>query len=164
MGPHAAEVRRITETLDVAAARRLWRHMAPHLHQPANDHEMLLQLHYQRTQMKSMPLKLRVYSDRWLVDHGYPTAMPDKLRALGDRLYPRVVEGVGISVAVSSEFMRPVGDALVHAQAVVVADAYNSGPVVDPVKLKAAMEEARLAEKRRLLGSVSVSLRSLQRV
>lgn len=150
--------------LDVVAARRLWQHVAPHLHQPANDHEALIMLHHARTRSNVVRLRDRVYSERWLVDQGYPSALPDELRALGDRLYPRIVEGVGISVAVSSEFMRPVGDALVHAQAVVVADAYNSGPVVDPVKLKAAMEEARLAEKKRLLGSVSVSLRSLQRV
>lgn len=151
------------EELDVVAARRLWRHVNPHLHQPANDHETLLMLHHARTQSNVIRLRERVYSDRWLVEHGYPTAMPDNLRALGDRLYPRIVEGVGISVAVSSEFMRPVGDALVQAQAAVVADAYNSGSV-DTVKLKAAMEEARIAEKKRLLGSVSVSLRSLQRV
>lgn len=150
--------------LDVVAARRLWQHVAPHLHQPANDHEALIMLHHARTRSNVVRLRDRVYSERWLVDQGYPSALPDELRALGDRLYPRIVEGVGISVAVSSEFMRPVGDALVHAQAVVVADAYNSGPVVDAVKLKAAMEEARLAEKKRLLGSVSVSLRSLQRV
>lgn len=152
------------EELDVVAARRLWQHVNPHLKQPANDHETLLMLHHARTQSNVIRLRERVYSDRWLFDHGYPTALPDNLRKLGDRLYPRIVEGVGISVAVSSEFMRPVGDALVHAQAVVVADAYNSGPVVDAAKLKVAMEEARLAEKKRLLGSVAVSLRSLQRV
>jgi hypothetical protein len=63
---HAAAFAHCLMTLDVAAARRLWAHVNPHLPQPANDIEMLTTLHVARLQSKTVPRALKDYSKRWL--------------------------------------------------------------------------------------------------
>jgi len=95
---HAAEFRRCLDDLDVDAARRLWAHVMPHLAQPQSNSEALATLHYARTQAQSTAQRKRFYSHRWLLDHGFPSGLPDHLRPWAERMYPAVVEGTGIAV------------------------------------------------------------------
>lgn len=147
---HAAEFRRCLEQCDVAAIRRLWAHVSPHLPQPASDTEALATIHRARTETKSIPLKLRAYSHRWLAERNLPSGLPDELRPAAERMYPRVVEAVGISVNAKSEWLRPVARAMQGAMSDAVMDAYAHGKT-DPVFVKARMMEARELVKARLL-------------
>src|SRR6266403_1167373 len=97
--------RRCLIDLDVAAARKLWAQTRPGFVRPDNDKEMLIVLHHARTQASSIALRQRAWSHRWLLDHGYPSGLPDKLKPRAERIYPRVVEAVGISVNARSELL-----------------------------------------------------------
>jgi hypothetical protein len=73
-----------------------------------SDAEALVTLHHARTQAESIALKLRAWSHRWLLEHGYPSGLPDHLKPSAERIYPRVVEGVGISVNFRSPILQPI--------------------------------------------------------
>jgi hypothetical protein len=130
------------EQCDVPMARRMSAHLFPHLPQPTTDAEALVMLHRARTEMPSMPLKLRAYSHRWLLDHGYPSALPDELKPRAERMYPVVTEGVGISVH-TSRLLRPVGLMIRGAMEGAVMDAYAGAKTPDPAFVRARMMEAR---------------------
>lgn len=142
-----AEFRAILIDLDVWAARLAWSDIAPHLPQPASNEEALITLHMARTATQTIPPRLRYYSHRWLVDHGYPSQLPDRKRAPAERMYPRKVDAVG--VAVKSAFPE-VRDAIGGAMSNAVADRYANGDR-DPVIVRAAMMEARARERRGLM-------------
>lgn len=76
---HGAEFRRCLMELDVRGARKLWAHVAPHL-ATNSDKEALFTLHLARTGANSIPVKLRVYSDRWLRERGVGSMLPKHLR------------------------------------------------------------------------------------
>jgi hypothetical protein len=141
---HSAEFRRCLEECDVPAVRKLWRHLAPHLHQPANDQEALATIHRARSEAAWMHLRPRAYSHRWLLDHGYPSALPDELRPRAERIYPRVVEGVGISVNAASELLKPAVQFVRQAMSDAVMEAYADGRT-DTDFIKARMAAARHA-------------------
>lgn len=139
---HSAEMRRCLVDFDVEAAMRLWKHISPNMPQPKNVAEGLIVLHHARTQSESIPLKLRAYSHRWLCDHGIPSGLPDRLRPSAERIYPRVVEAVGVSVQALSEASIPLAKAMERAMSDAVAEAYADGKR-DPGFVKARMAEAR---------------------
>ncbi|GAA2888082.1 hypothetical protein GGQ99_004792 [Aminobacter niigataensis] len=143
--------RRCLVELDVAGARALWREVSPHLRQPANDVETLFMLHRARTEAASIDLKLRAYSHRWLVDNGYPSGLPDTLRPRAERLYPRVVDAVGVCVRPSSSDMIPLAKEVERAMSDAIADAYAEGRKY-PEFVRARMLEARAATRKKLLG------------
>src|SRR5579872_6695472 len=124
MTKHSAEFRRCLVELDVAGVRKLWRHVSPHLPQPASDADALATIHVARTQTESIPLKLRAWSHRWLLDHGFPSMLPDPLKPSAERLYPRVVEGVGISVNFRSPILQPITGLVRGAMEDAVSEAY----------------------------------------
>lgn len=138
------DFRRILEDCDVAAARLAWSKLAPHLPQPKSDEDALITLHRARTEAQSVPFKKRAYSHRWLLDHGLPSGLPDGLRPLSERIYPKVAEAVGISVKARSEAMRPVAQAVERAMADAVAEAYSDG-MKDPAFVRARMNDAKAA-------------------
>ena len=82
----------------VTDIRALWRVVCPHLPQPRDDQEAALMMHRARTQTNSIPLKERAYSHRWLIERGLPSGLPDHLRPRAERMYPTVVDAVGIAV------------------------------------------------------------------
>jgi hypothetical protein len=151
MHPHAGEFRRCLEQLDVAAIRKLWRHVSPHLAQPKDDAEALISLHHARTQTESIPLKLRAWSHRWLLDHGMPSGLPDHLKARAERLYPHVVEGVGISVNFRSPILQPITSHVRGAMEDAVSEAY-ADKRTEPAFLKARMQEAKQTTIHKLVG------------
>src|SRR5882724_6378311 len=122
--PHAAEFRRCLEECDISAVRKLWWHLAPDLHKPASDHEALATIHRARTEAVWMHLRLRAYSHRWLLDHGYPSALPDELKPKAERLYPQIVEAVGISVNTVSSRLKPLAVIIRQNMADAVMEAY----------------------------------------
>jgi hypothetical protein len=86
----SAAMRSILKDLDVHAAKRAWGE--------PDDAKTLVMLHMARTAAKSIPMGLRAYSHRWLVDHGLPSQLPDELKPKAERMYPQVVSAVGIAV------------------------------------------------------------------
>lgn len=147
----AAAFKRCLEQLDVEGIRKLWRHVSPHLHQPATEHETLATLHRARTQCRAIGLRLRAYSHKWLLDHGYGSGLPDELKPVAERIYPRKVEGVGVAVRMPKAFAA-AGEEIQREMNVVILDEYNSKPVVNPSKLHLGMLEARDRTKRALFG------------
>jgi hypothetical protein len=150
MNPHSAEFRRCLVELDVAGIRALWRHTSPHLAQPKTDAEALVTLHHARTQADSVALKLRAYSHRWLLDNGFPSGLPDRLKPSAERIYPRVVESVGISVNFRSAILKPIGKLVRGAMENAVLDAYAEKRT-EPEFLRARMTEARETAIRKLV-------------
>lgn len=62
---HGAEFRRCLVDLDVDGVMKLWGHVAPHLAGMTRS-GALYSLHLARTQAKSIPLLMQLYSQRWL--------------------------------------------------------------------------------------------------
>lgn len=143
---HAAEMRRCLEDLDVVAVRRLWRHVAPNMPQPKSDSDALIILHHARTQSAVVLLKHRAYSHRWLCDRGLPSGLPDNLKPHAERMYPKIVGSVGISV--NSKY-RQVREEIHDAMADVVENAYADRKE-DPEYIKPRMREARFRAQKRL--------------
>jgi hypothetical protein len=135
------EFARCLEELDVAAATALWPVVFPGQPVPNSD-GITIFLHYARTESQAMPLRLRVYSHRWLTERGMPSGLPDELRQKADRLYPRIVEAVGVGVKAFSEATVPLARAIERAMSDAVADCYANGDR-DPAIVKARMDEAR---------------------
>ena len=143
---HHAEFRRCLVDLDLAGARAIWAAVAPHLPQPNGDTEALATLHLARTSSASIAGRLRFYSHRWLLDRGLPSQLPDRLKPRAERLYPRIAEGVGISVnSKYPEVIRCVRGAMEYA----VQDAYADGRS-EPAFVSRRMREARQRELRGL--------------
>jgi hypothetical protein len=127
-------------TLDVKRARRMWGEVCPHLPQPKTDAEMLVQLHLARTSANSIPLRLRAYSHRWLLDHGHPSLLPDSLKSKAEQLCPKVVSAVGLSVnSKVPELKRLVHEAMSNA----VLEAIDDGKLDDSDHVKRRMDAAR---------------------
>jgi len=150
-GEHGAEFRRCLIDLDVAAAERLWAHVNPHLPQPRDRWETLVMLHRARTEARSVPLRLRAYSHRWLCDEGLPSGLPDALRPVAERMYPVIATGVGISVNFTAQGLRPAKDIIERAMADSVENSFADG-VHDPQVVKARMFEAKAKTMRQLFG------------
>lgn len=151
MSDHSAEFRRCLAELDIAMMRKLWRHVSPHLPQPNTDEETLSAMHLARTQARSMPLKLRAYSHRWLTERSFPSQLPDHLRPKAERMYPRIVDAVGISVNAKSEFIKPIVPLLRGAMETAVLESYAEGQK-DPSIIKNRMNEAKKTTMRKLVG------------
>lgn len=136
------EFRRCLEQCDVAGARAIWLHVAPHLPQPMDDSEVLTTIHCARTAAGTIPFRLRAYSHAWLTERGLPSGLPDKLRPRAERMYPRVVEGVGIAV-LTSPARRELGRAIERAMTDAVAECYADGDT-EPSVVRARVQEARV--------------------
>lgn len=129
---YGAAFRRCLEDVDVAGMRKLHAHVMPHV--PAgSDKDILVSIHHARTQAESMPMKARAWSHRWLLDHGYPSGLPDHLKPTAEREYPRVVEATGFTMNFGSQIMReilaPIVPLVSKAVEEVILDEY-SGAVV----------------------------------
>lgn len=151
MPDFSAEFRRCLVDLDIAAMRRLWQHVSPHLPQPKTDEQTLAALHLARTQARSIPPRLRAYSHHWLTERGLPSQLPDNMRPKAERWYPTVVEAVGISVNAKSELLKPIVPLLRSEMENSVLETMADG-VKDPSIIKARMLEAKSSAARRLVG------------
>jgi hypothetical protein len=148
---HNDEFARCLATCDVAGIRKLWAHVSPHLPQPQNDHETLVTIHHARTQVHSFSLRLRAYSHRWLIDNGYPSALPDELKPKAERMYPRIVDGVGIACGGTSEIGRALAPIIQGVMSDAVLECY-ADKRTEPLFVKARMMEARKRTVAKLIG------------
>lgn len=82
---HANEFRRCLVDCDVTGLMKLWRHVAPQLHQ-FDEKGTLAALHMARAEANTIPLALRQYSDRWLRERGLGSLLPEHLRPIGWRV------------------------------------------------------------------------------
>lgn len=155
---HAGEMRRCLLELDVAAHRRLHRHLCPHHDQPATDREALITMHLARAMRADLPLKARAYSHRWLLDNGLPSPLPDNLKPMADRLYPRVAEAVMVSAMARSDMFKPAAALIQNAMVAVAEDTFATDKKVDHIKLRADLREARVVAINQLFGRVLAPL------
>jgi len=140
------------EELDVEGIRSLWHIIAPKMPQPKNDLEALVTLHMARTSASFLVPRQRYYSHRWLLDHGYPSQLPDDEKPKADRMYPKIVSGVGISVNTTSELFRPIMIQVRSAMENAVLEVYADGHADDILLIKQRMNEARHGVVKKLLG------------
>ena len=136
--------REALETLDVALARKIWHHVMPHLPQLTSDTEALIVLHAARTAADTITFKRRAYSHAWLMERGYPSQLPDRLRRSAERIYPITVPAVGIAVYNRT----PVALAIRRA----MEDAVLDAGFKDSELTKRAIRSARARARRQLLG------------
>jgi hypothetical protein len=148
---HAAAVRRCLEELDVDGMARLQAEAMPHLPATPPD-QMLGGLHYARTASEAMADRLRFYSHRWLLDHGYPSGLPDRLKPAAERAYPKVAAAVGISVNARSALFKPLVPHVRGAMESAVLEADADGLLHDTPHVRARMAEARAKTIRQLIG------------
>lgn len=148
---HSAELKRCLEQCDIAAIRRLAKHIWPHLPQPKTDGEALMSIHHARTQARNINLRLRAYSHCWLVDRGLPSGLPDELKPKAERMYPRVVSAVGISIGGISEIGQMIAPIIQRSMSDAVLECYADNKM-NPEFVKKRMQEARKNTMRRLLG------------
>ena len=141
-------------TLDVPLARKIWQEQFSHLESPKSDEEMLAMLHVARTQNPMINLRFRSYSHRWLIERGLPSMLPDELKQSAERMYPRMVSSVGISVNSNSPIVHPIIPFVQSAMENAVLEVYADGKQEDIKLLKQRMEEARLMTVRKLLGKI----------
>lgn len=146
-----SEIRNLLEAGDVEGLRAFWRKAAPHLPQPESREQAEIVMHRARTEAASVSLRARAWSHRWLCDRGIPSGLPDDLKPKAERIYPRIVTAVGISVKAQSRHLKPIAAIVERAMADAVEDAYADGRT-DPEFVKARMTEARERAWRSVMG------------
>lgn len=153
---YGSAFRRCLVELDVNGMRKLHAHVSPHLPSPGDDRLVLATMHRARTQLRTMALKDRAYSHRWLLDHGYPSGLPDELKPRAERLYPRVVAATGFSANFGPKLLKPLKHPVEHAVGEVILDAYGTDKVdkIDHAKLRGAMLEKKDETVRKLVGRI----------
>ncbi len=137
---------------DVAGLRALWSTHFAHLPQPADDGQAEIMLHRARTEAGTVPFRTRAWSHRWLVERGLPSGLPDDLRPRAERLWPRRVETVGISVNAGSAVLRPLLGEVQRAMEAEVLELYTHSASPDPALVRARLAAAR-AETLKKLGA-----------
>lgn len=139
------EYRRCLIDLDIEGIVRVWK--ATNMPMPEDRGDVLACLHMARTASRSVPLTMRSYSHRWLLDHGLPSQLPDHLKSRAERLYPQTTHAVGISV--NSKY-PVVQKAISGVMREAVLEAYADGHQDEPEKVKQRMQEARFRERKGL--------------
>lgn len=149
----ASDLRALLEAGDVEQCRAHFAAHAPHLPQAETREQAEIVMHTARTMTKGLTLRARAWSHRWLRERGLPSSLPDELKPKAERIYPRVVEGVLISVLNrrGMEEAKPLVEADI---AEVVADAYARGKT-DPAYISGLMADAKARSIRSLFGRVA---------
>lgn len=148
-----SEFRQLLEQGDVQAIRGAWAQLFPHLPQVETYEQAEVVMHHARTQMQSIAFKHRAWSHRWLTERSLPSGLPDTLRPRAERLYPVVVDAVGVSINTSVPQLRPAMLEVRRDVCDAVEDAYAAGHK-DPVFLKQRMNEVRDQSIRKLFGRI----------
>jgi hypothetical protein len=147
MNPHEV-MRRALEEHDVITCCKLWQIVAPRMPQPKTDAESYFIMHHACTQADNVSLRSRAYSHRWLLDHGYPSGLPDELKPKAERMFPKIVDAIGIACGgppgtTAKPWHTEIREAMEH----VVLDHYADG-IKDPKIIKPRM----LAVRKKLTG------------
>lgn len=145
------QFRQLLEAGDFKTLRRGWAELMPNMPQPRTDAEAEQTMHVARTVSVSIPFRLRAYSHRWLTERNLPSQLPDNLRPRAERMYPQVVEAVGIGVNFTSRWMKPAAAEVQGAMSDAVEECFADGER-DPVVVKARMFEAKEKTMKALFG------------
>lgn len=145
------DFRAALEAGDVRKLRRMWSAWFPHLPQPSSAEQAETVMHYARTQAETVSFKARAWSHRWLTERSLPSGLPDRLKPSAERIYSRIVEGVGISVNCRNPVLKPAMVEVRKAMEDVVADCYANGDTA-PELVRALMFEAREKTMHSLFG------------
>jgi len=145
------EFRDCLERGDFHTMRQLWARVATHLPQPEDDAAAEASLHMARTQANSLALRLRAYSHRWLTERGLPSQLPETLRAPAERLYPQIVEAVGISINSSNDHLKPLAKEAERRAGIAVEEMYADGDT-DPEVVKKRIQEVKTNVMRSAIG------------
>lgn len=137
-----ADFRRCLESGDVDGLRAAWAAVMPELPQPETREQAEIVMHRARTEAECLPLRARAYSHRWLTERLLPSGLPDHLKPGAERLYPRVVDAVGVSINFRSRLLKPASRIVERSMCDAVEDAYAAGRK-EPAFVKARMTEAR---------------------
>lgn len=132
---------RCLSEVDISGIRRLWHHISPNI-PPMNDDKTFVAIHMARTQTASLPISSRAFSHRWLCDNGFQSYLPDDLKPKAERLYPKIVTSVGISVNFKSAILKPAAKIIERAMCDAVEDAYAEKKT-DADYLRRVMSDAR---------------------
>lgn len=135
------EFRSALERGDLAQVRRIWKRVAPNMPQPETDGDAAVVMHRARSEAETISFDARAWSHRWLEERAFPSGLPDQLKPRAERIYPRTVGAVGISINVSP-YLKPAAIEVRHAMENAVEDAYADGRT-DPAFVSQRMEEAR---------------------
>jgi hypothetical protein len=138
--------------LDVKGIRQLWHLIAPQMPQPKDDADALATMHYARTLMGSLSSRQRFYSHRWLLDHNMLSGLPDELKPSAERMYPKTVSAVGLSVNSRSDWLKPAVPLIRGAMETAIQEAYADGKADDVKFIKRRMAEAKTVATRKLFG------------
>lgn len=146
----SAEFRSLLENMDVAGLRRAWHKIAPGAPQPKSDREVIATAHVARTLTETLGLKLRAYSHRWCLDNGIPSQLPDVLKPTAERMYPRAVESVGISVNFAPGLADAEGFVRGHMEQSVI-ESYDK-KILDTSIIRSRMMDAKLIGMKKAFG------------
>jgi hypothetical protein len=146
-------MRRALEDHDLLTCCKVWETVAPGMPQPQDGDKARVIMHMACTAAANVSLKSRAYSHRWLLDHGYPSQLPDELKPKAERMYPQIVDAVGIACGGTSELGRAIAPFVQRAMEDVVREHYADG-VKDPKIFKPRMLEARKDAVKKLVGSL----------
>lgn len=138
---YASEFRQALIDCDVSLARSIWKTAFPSMPQPESDADVLVAIHMARTKAHSLPLKYRAYSHAWLKERGLPSCLPDYLKPKAERIYPRVVDAVGVAVS-APPCRKPLAKELERRLSDTVFEAYADG-IRHPVQVKKRILAAR---------------------
>jgi hypothetical protein len=148
----ASAFRALLEAGDVNGLRVAWGELAPHLPQPDTHKKAEICMHMARTCTHGVPFRERAYSHAWLTEQALPSQLPDHLRPRAERMYPRTVSTVGISVNTRNEWLKPITGEVQHAMEYAVLEAEGDGKLEDAPHVRSRMFEARDRTYRKLLG------------
>lgn len=147
----AATFRQLLLDGDVSGIMAAWGTFAPGMPQPESRDHAEAAMHMARTSTESLPIRPRAYSHRWLTERDLPSQLPDRLKPSAERMFPVVVDAVGISVNAKNPFFKPAMLEVRGAMEAAVEDAYAEGRK-EPVFVRARMNEARDLTYRKLFG------------
>jgi hypothetical protein len=148
----AAAFRALLEAGDVDGLRRAWVDVAPHLPQPRTREQAEIVMHMTRTSSKTVAFKHRAYSYSWLAERDLPSQLPDELKPRAERMYPRIVSGVGIAVKSDNPLIKPIVGEIRQSMERAVLEAEADGKLEDATHVQQRMREAREQTYRSLLG------------
>lgn len=141
---------------DVDGCCAYWAKVAPNMPQPQTRLEAEVVMHRACTEARSVSMRSRAYSHRWLIERHYESGLPNELRPKAEQICPIKALGVGISVNFKNEFMAPAGELVRGVMEHAVLDAEADGRLEDSHFVRGRMSEAKDREMRALFGSLAL--------
>lgn len=136
---------------DFKSLRKFWSEKMPGMPQPENDEQAEIAMHHART-MSDIPSSLRMWSHKWLEERGLPSALPENLKERAKRLEPKVFRTVGISIASSDPWFKPVAEAIQRKMETKVLEVFSENKEPSSEVIRELLDEVREKEILKLLG------------